>query len=44
MLDLVIIGGQIMDSSEIENYPGQISVMSEIDLMQTWTEQAMQLL
>lgn len=34
-------GGQIMDSSEIENYPGQIEVVSGMDLMQSWPEQAM---
>lgn len=32
-------GGQIMDSSEIENYPGQIDVVSGLDLMQKWPEQ-----
>lgn len=32
-------GGQIMDSSEIENYPGQIEVVSGMDLMQKWPEQ-----
>lgn len=34
-------GGQIMDSSEIENYPGQSEVVSGMDLMQSWPEQAM---
>ncbi len=32
-------GGQIMDSSEIENYPGQKEVVSGMDLMQSWPEQ-----
>lgn len=32
-------GGQIMDSSEIENYPGQGSVMTGMELMQNWPEQ-----
>jgi len=31
--------GQIMDSSEIENYPGQGNVMTGMDLMQNWPEQ-----
>ena len=32
-------GGQIMDSSEIENYPGQGNVMTGMELMQNWPEQ-----
>jgi thioredoxin reductase (NADPH) len=32
-------GGQIMNSSEIENYPGVPQVMSGMDLMSTWPEQ-----
>jgi len=34
-------GGQITSSSEIENYPGVASVMSGMDLMESWPEQAM---
>jgi thioredoxin reductase (NADPH) len=32
-------GGQITQSSEIENYPGQIEVVSGLDLMSKWPEQ-----
>ncbi|EJF07659.1 thioredoxin reductase [Thiovulum sp. ES] len=32
-------GGQIMNSSEIENYPGVTKVMSGMDLMSVWPEQ-----
>jgi len=32
-------GGQIMNSSEIENYPGQSEVISGMDLMANWPEQ-----
>jgi thioredoxin reductase (NADPH) len=32
-------GGQIMNSSEIENYPGVPKVMSGMDLMSVWPEQ-----
>ena len=32
-------GGQITQSSEIENYPGQIEVVSGMDLMEKWPEQ-----
>ena len=32
-------GGQIMNSSEIENYPGVSKVMSGMDLMAPWPEQ-----
>ena len=32
-------GGQIMDSSEIENYPGQGNIMTGMELMQNWPEQ-----
>jgi thioredoxin reductase (NADPH) len=32
-------GGQIMNSSEIENYPGVSQVMSGMDLMASWPEQ-----
>ncbi|MDR3347297.1 MAG: thioredoxin-disulfide reductase [Helicobacteraceae bacterium] len=33
-------GGQITQSSEIENYPGQFEVVSGIELMQNWLPQA----
>lgn len=32
-------GGQITQSSEIENYPGQIEVVTGLDLMARWPEQ-----
>lgn len=32
-------GGQIMNSSEIENYPGVKEIVSGIDFMQPWQEQ-----
>lgn len=32
-------GGQIMNSSEIENYPGATGEISGMDLMSTWPEQ-----
>jgi thioredoxin reductase (NADPH) len=32
-------GGQITGSSEIENYPGQIEVVTGLDLMSKWPEQ-----
>ncbi|AXX85932.1 thioredoxin-disulfide reductase, partial [Malaciobacter marinus] len=41
MFEMGMPGGQITGSSEIENYPGQEKVMSGLDLMQTWPEQAM---
>jgi len=34
-------GGQITTSSEVENYPGVSEVMSGMDLMENWPEQAM---
>lgn len=34
-------GGQITLSSEIENYPGQIEVVTGIDMMSKWPEQCM---
>jgi len=34
-------GGQITSSSEIENYPGVADVMTGLDLMEKWPEQAM---
>lgn len=33
-------GGQITQSSEIENYPGQLEVVSGIDLMESWLPQS----
>lgn len=33
-------GGQITQSSEIENYPGQLEVVSGMDLMESWLPQA----
>lgn len=35
-------GGQITQSSEIENYPGQLEVVTGLDLMQDWPKQAQQ--
>ncbi len=35
-------GGQITQSSEIENYPGQLEVISGLDLMEKWPKQAQQ--
>ncbi|MBS9778694.1 MAG: thioredoxin-disulfide reductase [Campylobacteraceae bacterium] len=34
-------GGQITLSSEIENYPGQVEVVTGIDMMSKWPEQCM---
>lgn len=39
LFDKGMPGGQIMTSSEIENYPGVSSVLSGIDFMQPWKEQ-----
>ncbi len=41
MFEMGMPGGQITGSSEIENYPGQEKVVSGIQLMQNWPEQAM---
>lgn len=41
MFEMGMPGGQITGSSEIENYPGQGNVMSGMELMQNWPEQAM---
>ncbi|RXJ92328.1 thioredoxin-disulfide reductase, partial [Malaciobacter molluscorum] len=41
MFEMGMPGGQITDSSEIENYPGQLEVVSGLDLMQSWPQQAM---
>ncbi len=34
-------GGQIMNSSEIENYPGIKEVLTGMELMEPWPEQCM---
>lgn len=39
MFEMGMPGGQITSSSEIENYPGQIEVVSGMDLMMRWPEQ-----
>ena len=39
LFDRGMPGGQIMTSSEIENYPGVSQVLSGIDFMQPWQEQ-----
>lgn len=41
MFEMGMPGGQITGSSEIENYPGQKEVVTGMDLMQSWPEQAM---
>ena len=41
MYEMGMPGGQITGSSEVENYPGQLEVVSGLDLMQSWPEQAM---
>ncbi|MBE0491619.1 MAG: thioredoxin-disulfide reductase [Sulfurospirillum sp.] len=41
MFEKSIPGGQITGSSEIENYPGVSEVMSGLDFMENWPEQAM---
>lgn len=41
MYDLGMPGGQIMSSSEIENYPGVAKVMDGISFMAPWSEQCM---
>lgn len=40
MFELGVAGGQIVDSSEIENYPGFLEVMSGYELMKDWPKQA----
>jgi thioredoxin reductase (NADPH) len=32
-------GGQITQSSEVENYPGQLEIVTGLDLMEKWPEQ-----
>ena len=39
MFEMGMPGGQITSSSEIENYPGQVEVVSGMDLMANWPEQ-----
>ncbi|PZP12854.1 MAG: thioredoxin-disulfide reductase [Aliarcobacter butzleri] len=39
MFEMGMPGGQITSSSEIENYPGQIEIVSGMDLMMKWPEQ-----
>ena len=33
-------GGQITQSSEIENYPGQLEVVTGMELMENWPQQS----
>jgi thioredoxin reductase (NADPH) len=42
MFEMGMPGGQITSSSEVENYPGQLKVVTGMDLMQDWAPQAMQ--
>ncbi len=39
MFELGLPGGQITQSSEIENYPGQIEVVTGMELMDKWPDQ-----
>jgi len=39
MFEKGLPGGQITQSSEIENYPGQLEVVTGLDLMDKWPEQ-----
>ena len=39
MFEMGMPGGQITSSSEIENYPGQVEIVSGMDLMANWPEQ-----
>lgn len=41
MFEMGMPGGQITGSSEVENYPGQVDVVSGMQLMENWPEQAM---
>lgn len=41
MFEMGMPGGQITGSSEIENYPGQGPIMTGMELMESWPEQAM---
>ncbi len=40
MYELGLPGGQITQSSEIENYPGQKEIVSGMELMSSWPEQS----
>ena len=39
MFEMGMPGGQITQSSEIENYPGQIEIVTGMELMDKWPEQ-----
>lgn len=39
MFEMGMPGGQITQSSEIENYPGQLEIVTGMELMQKWPEQ-----
>ena len=41
MFEMGMPGGQIMNSSEVENYPGIKEVMTGMELMEPWPEQCM---
>lgn len=41
MFEMGMPGGQITQSSEIENYPGQAEVVTGMELMESWPKQAM---
>ncbi len=41
MFEMGMPGGQITQSSEIENYPGQLEIVTGMELMQKWPEQCM---
>lgn len=41
MFEMGMPGGQIMNSSEVENYPGQAEVVTGMELMQSWPDQCM---
>jgi thioredoxin reductase (NADPH) len=41
MFEMGMPGGQITSSSEVENYPGVVEVVTGMDLMKDWPEQAM---
>ena len=41
MFEKGLPGGQITQSSEIENYPGQLEVVTGMELMESWPKQCM---